>query len=71
MAKKTSTSGSRLTEIGSVVLGATVGVALGMLLTPRSGRQNRALLAKEGRKAVKAAGKVMKSAKSNLKKKAV
>lgn len=49
-------------EITSATIGAVVGGVLGMLFSPKSGKQNRAALAKEGRKAVKVATNAVRSA---------
>ena len=58
MARKNNKLG---TEIASATIGAVIGGVLGMLFSPKSGKQNRATLAKEGRKVAKAATKVVQN----------
>ncbi len=51
MARKTKSA--LLAELGSAAVGAVVGGVLGVLFAPKSGKQTRAALAKEGRKVAK------------------
>ena len=62
MANKKAKSSFSWSELGAVSFGAAVGGVLGMLFSPNSGRKNRAVLAKEGKKLVKTATKAVQQA---------
>jgi len=55
-------------EVGSAALGAAVGGVLGLLFSPNSGKKNRGLIAKEGKKASVGIKKTVKDVSGNLKK---
>lgn len=57
-------------ELGAAGVGALIGGALGLLFSPKSGAQNRKMIAKEAKKAATAVSKATAKASAKPKKKA-